>query len=126
MKTVKEWFEFAREAGHEWVDDAVENCPQIDKWTVTHASCAIALKGAFAWNNTPQGFDYWERVHKALLRLDDMSIIAPWYMDEVLKFAKYLTETLVPDLRDSGSDATADDFETAAHHLEQLIQLVSE
>jgi hypothetical protein len=27
-------------------------------------------------------------------------------------FTDYLTETLIPDLRESGRDATADDFET--------------
>lgn len=33
------------------------------------------------------------------------------------RFVEYLQETLIPDLKDSGSDATAEDFETAVHFI---------
>ncbi len=34
------------------------------------------------------------------------------------EFVRYLVETLIPDLRISGSDATADDFEAAVAFIE--------
>lgn len=38
----------------------------------------------------------------------------------------FLNETLIPDLRDSGHDATADDFVTCVSMLEQLLATVEE
>lgn len=37
---------------------------------------------------------------------------------DVEDFVKYLTGTLMPDLRESGRDATADDFATAVAIIE--------
>lgn len=37
------------------------------------------------------------------------------------KFADYLNNTLIPDLEDSGKEATAEDFEQGVDHLEYLI-----
>lgn len=34
------------------------------------------------------------------------------------EFVSYLEDTLIPDLRESGSDATADDFEEAVFWIE--------
>ena len=38
--------------------------------------------------------------------------------DSPRELVEYLRQTLVPDLRESGSDATADDFEDCAAHIE--------
>ena len=37
--------------------------------------------------------------------------------DSKEEFIEYLTYTLIPDLKDSGLDATAEDFETAVHFI---------
>jgi hypothetical protein len=37
------------------------------------------------------------------------------------EFTEYLRNTLVPDLLDSGSQATAEDFEEAVEHIDQLL-----
>jgi len=36
-------------------------------------------------------------------------------------FTEYLRNTLIPDLLDSGSQATAEDFEEAVEHIDQLL-----
>lgn len=40
-----------------------------------------------------------------------------WWTRE--EFIAYLRETLIPDLRESGRDATADDFQTAIEFMEE-------
>jgi hypothetical protein len=35
------------------------------------------------------------------------------------EFVSYLESTLIPDLRESGRDATADDFQTAVYFIRQ-------
>ena len=40
--------------------------------------------------------------------------------DTVNDFVAYLTETLIPDLQDSGFEATADDFSEAVYWLNSL------
>jgi hypothetical protein len=37
--------------------------------------------------------------------------------DSKQDFVEYLTDTLIPDLKESGMDATAEDFETAVHFM---------
>jgi len=41
-----------------------------------------------------------------------------------IEFAKYLLETLAPDLRESGQTATADDVEDAGHRLLHAAEIV--
>ena len=41
----------------------------------------------------------------------------------LVEFIDYLEQTLIPDLKDSGSTATAEDFETAVYYLNQLNDL---
>lgn len=40
------------------------------------------------------------------------------------EFAKYLLETLAPDLREAGQTATADDVEDAGHRLLHAAEIV--
>ena len=37
--------------------------------------------------------------------------------DSKLEFVEYLTYTLIPDLKESGMDATAEDFEMAVYYM---------
>jgi hypothetical protein len=39
---------------------------------------------------------------------------------DATELCSYLTRTLIPDLRESGSDATADDFADCVAHIEHL------
>ena len=41
-----------------------------------------------------------------------------------IEFAKYLLETLAPDLREAGQTATADDVENAGHRLLHAAEIV--
>lgn len=41
-----------------------------------------------------------------------------------IEFAKYLLETLAPDLREAGQTATADDVENAGHRLLHSAEIV--
>jgi len=40
--------------------------------------------------------------------------------DSANELTAYLTNTLIPDLRDSGSEATADDYEDCVAHIKAL------
>lgn len=40
-------------------------------------------------------------------------------LDCAMDFGFYLVHTLIPDLRESGRDATADDFQTCAEYLKK-------
>ena len=42
-----------------------------------------------------------------------------------IDFAKYLLETLAPDLREAGYTATADDVEEAGHRLLHAAEIVA-
>lgn len=42
---------------------------------------------------------------------------------EIQAHVAYLRSTLIPDLRGSGMEATADDFETSAGMIDQLLDL---
>jgi hypothetical protein len=46
--------------------------------------------------------------------------------DSTEEFTGYLRGKLIPDLRESGSDATADDFEDAAEFIEILVEQLDE
>lgn len=42
---------------------------------------------------------------------------------EELEFVEFLEDTLIPDLRASGTDATADDFERAVEIIRRLASI---
>lgn len=44
--------------------------------------------------------------------------------EDIQKFRNYLVEILIPDLRESGNDATADDFENAVLAIDALTQKI--
>ena len=47
-----------------------------------------------------------------------------WSQQTDMQFAKYLLETLGPDLRKAGQTATADDVEDAGHRLLHAAEIV--
>ena len=67
-KTILDWFEEARSAGHEWADAAIENCHQFGTADMVDISLAEALLGAFDWAETPQGVNFWHAVRDSLLQ----------------------------------------------------------
>lgn len=46
-----------------------------------------------------------------------------WTQQTDMEFAKYLLETLAPDLRSAGQTSTADDVEDAGHRLSASAEL---
>jgi len=61
-KTILEWFEEARAAGHEWADAAIEYCHQFRTTDKEAKSLSVALYDGFAWNKTAQGVCFWAYV----------------------------------------------------------------
>ena len=47
-----------------------------------------------------------------------------WTQQTDMEFAKYLLETLAPDLREAGNANTADDVEDAGHRLLHAAEIV--
>ena len=47
-----------------------------------------------------------------------------WTQQTDMEFAKYLLETLAPDLREAGQTGTADDVEDAGHRLLHAAEIV--
>ena len=51
----------------------------------------------------------------------------PFYnFENPAKLTSYLRETLIPDLIESGSEATAEDFADCATHIEKLTEVISD
>ncbi len=69
-KTILAWFEEAREAGHEWADAAIENAWAANsaKFSGKKQNLAHVLESAFVWDETTQGFKFWDAVHNSLRR----------------------------------------------------------
>lgn len=61
-KTILDWFEEARDAGHEWADAAIENAWQAGTAECVDVSLPEALIGAFNFKETTQGFTFWAAV----------------------------------------------------------------
>ena len=69
MKTIKQWFEEAKEQGYEWADSALQ-------YTENHAkkfpeelmadSLKNAIDSGFCWEDTEEGEDYWFDIWKTL------------------------------------------------------------
>ena len=69
MKTIKQWFEEAKEQGYEWAEAAL-------KYTENHAkefpeelvadSLQDAVSDGFIWDKTDEKQDYWFEVYKTL------------------------------------------------------------
>lgn len=105
MKTIKQWFETLDEP---YKSQAIA-CTDADRLHIECESLYSAVSGAFTWGNTEQGHMYWSSVADGNHTARD---------NKKQEFIAYLKDTLIPDLRESGSDATADDFETCIRFME--------
>ena len=59
-KTVIEWLEQAKADGRDWADAAIKNTDTPD---AVQRSLSKALAAAFVWKLSPEGSDYWIKVH---------------------------------------------------------------
>lgn len=62
MKTIKEWFNDLPEDVRE---KALRNTDDL-RLESTELSLKSALIGAFAWEDTPEGGDYWGKIYTSL------------------------------------------------------------
>ena len=67
MKTIKQWFEQAKEQGYEWADSALQyaqNHAYLEKLMTD--SLKNAIDSGFCWEDTEEGEDYWFDIWKTL------------------------------------------------------------
>jgi len=60
-KTALEWFEEAKQKGHEWAQLAINNISKDSPREYPSISKALAL--SFAWDQTPEGVEFWFKLH---------------------------------------------------------------
>jgi TPR repeat protein len=60
-KTALEWFEEANQKGHEWAQLAINNISMDSLKKYPSISKALAL--SFAWDKTPEGLEFWGKLH---------------------------------------------------------------
>lgn len=67
MKTIKQWFEQAKEQGYEWADSALKYTEDYDNSGKLMAdSLKNAIDSGFCWEDTEEGEDYWFDIWKTL------------------------------------------------------------
>lgn len=69
MKTIKQWFEEAKEQGYEWADAALqytENHAKEFPEELVADSLQDAVADGFIWDKTDEKQDYWFEVYKTL------------------------------------------------------------
>lgn len=69
MKTIKQWFEEAKEQGYEWADAALqytENHAKKFPEELVADSLQDAVAEGFIWDKTDEKQDYWFEVFKTL------------------------------------------------------------
>ena len=73
MKTIKQWFEQAKEQGYEWADSALQyaedyyNPEDYDNPEDVMADSLLdAVAYGFFWYDTEEGEDYWFDIWKTL------------------------------------------------------------
>ena len=67
MKTIKQWFEQAKEQGYEWADSALDYAQSnayLEKLMTD--SLKNAIDSGFCWEDTEEGEDYWFDIWKTL------------------------------------------------------------
>ena len=69
MKTIKQWFEQAKEQGYEWAEAALqytENHAKKFPEELVADSLQDAVADGFIWDKTDEKQDYWFEVYKTL------------------------------------------------------------
>lgn len=60
---VIDWLMWAKEIGFEWADSAIEQkADSVGLW----ASLSAAIDAAFWYDDTKEGFDFWDTIEKSL------------------------------------------------------------
>jgi len=67
-KTALEWFEEAKQKGHEWAQLAINNISK--DWLTKYASMSNALAWSFDWEATPEGLAFWGKLHDVVLTVE--------------------------------------------------------
>ena len=63
MKTIKQWFEQAKEKGYEWADAALDYAQNNSFLEDSMVDCLQdAVADGFSWEDTEEGEDYWFEV----------------------------------------------------------------
>jgi glycine betaine/choline ABC-type transport system substrate-binding protein len=65
-KTILEWLQQAKADGYEWADAAIENAI-TELSDLEEISLSEALAGAFEWESSEQGHEYWEKIYVNLV-----------------------------------------------------------
>jgi hypothetical protein len=60
-KTALEWFEEAKQKGHDWAQLAINNISRSS--LMKHSSMSKALALSFVWEETPEGLEFWGKLH---------------------------------------------------------------
>lgn len=67
-KAILEWFIQAKADGYEWADAAIENAINHGIGHIEETSISEALAGAFDWEYTQQGHEYWSNIYENILQ----------------------------------------------------------
>lgn len=68
-KTILEWFEQAKENGAEWADKAINTTIELrgpERLNTMCTSPIRALMCAFAWDESQDGHEHWEKIAMSL------------------------------------------------------------
>jgi hypothetical protein len=60
---VIEWLKWAKEIGFEWADSAIEQKADSDG---LYESLSATIGAAFWYDETKEGFDFWDKIEKGL------------------------------------------------------------
>jgi len=82
MKPIKKWLEEAKKQGHDWADAAIRNYDPDFSTVKEMESLRGALAGAFAWNRSPEGKDFWHDVHETLR---DTTPVSPISLESLIE-----------------------------------------
>lgn len=63
MKTIREHLEILEEP---YQSQALQNMLKFGENDLKAVNTAVALKMAFLWDDTPEGWDYWDSLHTLL------------------------------------------------------------
>lgn len=70
MKPILTWLEEAKAQGYKWVDSAIRNYdPKYAEFGENKQLDTLydALDGAFDWQDSPEGEDFWDKIQKDLV-----------------------------------------------------------
>jgi len=66
-KAALEWFKEAKQKGHEWAQLAIDNSKGS---IMKYPSMSKALVDSFVWSETPEGIEFWGKLHDVVLTVE--------------------------------------------------------